>query len=350
MRKLRMPGPVQRGQGQWNAYREGRRQTIATLLALGAAFGPLNASAQRTAARPARIGFLVNFSPESGKALIECFQHGLRDLGWNEGKNINLEYRWAAGMSDRYPGLAAELVRLNPDLLVANSTPAAQAVQRATTTISIVFIAVSDPVASGIVSSLARPGANISGVSNFLPATTGKLLEFLKIAAPNVSRVGVLHNPSNPGKIIEVQELRAAAQSMAITIEPLEVRSSGDFDRAFSRAMESRCDALLALQEGLTLANRARITEFTKKHRLPAIFQIREFVEAGGLMSYGLNYCDHFQRAAVYVDKILKGARPAELPVELPTSFELLINLKTAKAINLKIPQSLLVRANEVLE
>jgi putative ABC transport system substrate-binding protein len=216
--------------------------------------------------------------------------------------------------------------------------------------IPIVFIAVSDPVKSGIVASLARPGGNITGVSNFLPATSGKLLELLVLVAPTAARFGVLHNPNNEGKILELQELQSAGRTLAVQIEPIEVRSLNDFQNAFSRTSNLKCDALIVLQEGVTLGGRQQIAKYAENNKLPAIYQIREFVEAGGLLSYGLNYCRHYGRAATYVDKILKGERPADLPVELPTRFELVVNLKTAKAIALEIPAMLLARADEVIE
>jgi putative ABC transport system substrate-binding protein len=327
-----------------------RRDAVLGLLAFGAAFQPLRAHAQRVAGKPARLGFLANLGPTDGKPWIDCFRSGLRNLGWIEGKDISIEYRWAEGLSERFPAMAAELVRLQPDLIVSQSTPATQAAQRATQTIPIVMIGVSDPVASKFVASLARPGGNITGVSNFLPATSGKLLELLKKVVPGLSRVGVLHNPTNSGKVIEVQELRATAAVLGVTIQPLEVRASIDFDSAFTRAVESKCDALIILQEGLTLANTSRILEFAAKTRVPAIYQLREYVEAGGLMSYGLNFCQHFKQAATHVDKILKGAYPGNLPVELPTTFELVVNLKTAKSMGLSIPQSLLISADALIE
>jgi putative ABC transport system substrate-binding protein len=244
----------------------------------------------------------------------------------------------------------AELMALKPDLIVASSTQAAQAAQRATQQIPVVFIAVSDPVTSGIVTSLARPGANITGVSNFLPATTAKLFELLKTVVPNAARIGVLYNPTNDGKLIEMRELEVAAQQMGVSERPLPVSTSDDFERAFQEALDLRVDSLVTLVEGVTLINRSRIVEFAARNRLAAIYQIREFVVAGGLMSYGLNYCQHFRRAANYVDKLLKGARPADLPVELPTTFELIVNVKAAKAIGLTIPESFLLRADEVIE
>lgn len=327
-----------------------RRDSLGALLSIGVAIGPLGARAQKTAKTPARIGFLSNYSPETGKSFNDCFRKGLRDLDWIEGKNITIEYRWAEGIADRFPVLAADIVNLRPDLIVVQSTPGSQAVQRATRAIPVVMIAVSDPVASGIVASLSRPGGNITGVSNNLPETTRKFLELLRMVAPNMSRVGVLHNPSNPGKVLEAREVQMAGQRLTIAVEGLEVRSSDDFERAFSRCTQLRCDALITLQDGVTLGNRSRVTGFAEVNRLPAIYQVREFVEAGGLMSYGVDFCDHFRRAATYVDKILKGAQPRDLPVEQPMTFELSINLKAARAIGLKVPQSLLIMANEVIE
>lgn len=326
-----------------------RRDTVFGLLALGAACGPFAARAQRKPGAPARIGFLSPNSAGSYSPLTACFRNGLRDAGWVEGKNIEIEYRWTEGVASKYAPLAAEIVGLQPDLIVANGTPGAQAMQRATLTIPVVIIAVSDPVKSGIVASLARPGGNITGVSNFLPATSAKLIEFLKLVGPKLSRFGVLHNPGNAGKLLEVQELLSAGKSVGAAIEPLEARSTGEIDVALSRAVKSRCDSLIVLQEGVTFENRSRIVEFVAKNRLPTIYQIREYVEAGGLMSYGLNYCQHFYRGAHYVDKILKGARPTDLPVELPASFELVINRKAARAIGITLPQSVLTRADELI-
>jgi putative ABC transport system substrate-binding protein len=297
-----------------------------------------------------RAAFLGGASTPSGKALVECFRTGLRELGWIEGGNINIEYQWAEGVADRYTRLATEIVTRKTDLIVVTSTPGTQAIQRATREIPVVFIGVSDPVASGIVTSLARPSENITGVSNFLPATTGKLLELLKTAAPGTSRAGIIHNPDNAGKMLELGELQGAGQTLGIAIEALELRSSDGLDRIFKMAAEVHCDALVTLQDGVTLANRSRIVGYAAANRLPAIYQIREFVEAGGLISYGLNYCDHYRRGAYYADKILKGVKPSDLPVELPTKFELVINLKTASGLGLTVAPTLLATADEVIE
>ena len=325
-----------------------RRREFITLVG-GAAAWPFDTRAQLIGTA-VRAAFLGGASTSGGKALVECFRTGLRELGWIEGGNINIEYQWAEGVADRYTRLAAEIVSRKPDLIVVTSTPGTQAIQRATREIPVVFIGVSDPVASGIVASLARPSENITGVSNFLPATTGKVLELLKIAAPGTSRAGIIHNPDNPGKILELGELQGAGQTLGIAIEALELRSSDALDRVFKMAAEVHCDALVTLQDGVTLANRSRIVGYAAANRLPAIYQIREFIEAGGLISYGLNYCDHYRRGAYYADKILKGLKPSDLPVELPTKFELVINLKTARALGLTVPPTLLATADEVIE
>ena len=237
-----------------------RRREFITLVG-GAAAWPFDTRAQLIGTA-VRAAFLGGASTSGGKALVECFRTGLRELGWIEGGNINIEYQWAEGVADRYTRLAAEIVSRKPDLIVVTSTPGTQAIQRATREIPVVFIGVSDPVASGIVASLARPSENITGVSNFLPATTGKLLELLKIAAPGTSRAGIIHNPDNPGKILELGELQGAGQTLAIAIEALELRSSDALDRVFKMAAEVHCDALVTLQDGVTLANRLRIVGY----------------------------------------------------------------------------------------
>lgn len=326
-----------------------RRRLFACSAAAAAAW-PLLTKAQRSKS-PARLGLLgPGNSSKDGEKWIGCLRSGLRDLGWIEGKSLSVEYRSAEGIADRYRPLAAELVSMAPDVIIATSTPGAQAAQRATRSIPIVFVAVSDPVASGLVATLARPGGNITGVSNFLPSTSGKLLELLKVAAPGASRFGVLYNPSNAGKVLDLQEIETAAKVLGMAIEPLGVRSSDDLEDAFLACAQSRCNALVALVDAVTLANRRRITVFAEANRLPAIYQIKEFAESGGLMSYGLDYCRHYRSAASYVDKILKGAQPADLPVELPTRFDLVINLAAAKALGVVIPQSLRLRADELIQ
>lgn len=325
-----------------------RREFIGLASAACLSVSPFDARAQR--AVPARVGFLGGSSSAVGQTLLSCFLSELRKFGWTEGRDYKLEVRWTEGIVDRYSQYAAELVRLNPDVIVATSTPGAKAAQRATARIPVVFAAVSDPVASGIVDSLARPGGNITGVSNFLPSTSAKLIELLTATAPNLTRFCVLHNPENAGKMLELQEIRTGGQASGVVIEPIEIRSTEDLERLLSSRAHFNCDALITLQEAITFAYRKRIAEFAAQNRLPTIFQIREYVEAGGLMSYGLNFCAHYGRAAYYVDRVLKGTPPNDLPVELPTTFELIINLTTGKSLGLTLPPTLLARADEVIE
>jgi len=327
-----------------------RREFIALIGGAGAAAASTIAARAERPVKRFRIGFLSSFTADGGKEFIGCFRKGLQELGYIEGKNITIEFRWAEGREERYATLAAELVRLDLDLIACNSTPAALALQHVTRKIPIVFASVSDPVASGIVASLARPQANITGVSNFLPATTAKLLELLKTAVPSASRFIVIRDPANSGKMLEVQELQAGARKLDVRLEVVDVRDAKDIANALSPGKHQSGSALVVLNDGVTLSNRDRIVQLAAASKLPAIYQPREFVVAGGLMSYGLNFCDHYRRGAAYVDKILKGAKPADLPIELPTTFQLVINLKTAKALGLAVPPTLLARADEVIE
>lgn len=324
-----------------------RRRDFIGLLA-GAALSPRGALAGE-AAMPKRVGILSSNTAAAGKALLKCLMVGLRDLDWIEGKTLALDLRWG-GEPGRYPALAAELVSRKPDLIMTTGTPATVAMQHATSDIPIVFVAVSDPVASRIVASIARPGGNITGVSNFLPATTAKLLEYLRTIAPAMTRVAVLYDARNPGKLLEFGELEKAGRMAGIAVTSAAVRSANDFAQAFPAILASHCDGLITLQDGVTLGQRSDIVSFAAQSRLPAIYQIREFADAGGLISYGLNYCQHYRSAATYVDRILKGARPADLPVELPTTFELVINLKAAKALGVEIPPMLIAVADQVIE
>ena len=320
-------------------------------LALCALLLALSFSVQaQQAGKIPRIGFLDTSTASASVVRMEAFWQEMRKLGWIEGKNITIEFRWAEGREERYATLAAELVRLDLDLIACNSTPAALALQHVTRKIPIVFASVSDPVASGIVASLARPQANITGVSNFLPATTAKLLELLKTAVPSASRFIVIRDPANSGKMLEVQELQAGARKLDVRLEVVDVRDAKDIANALSPGKHQSGSALVVLNDGVTLSNRDRIVQLAAASKLPAIYQPREFVVAGGLMSYGLNFCDHYRRGAAYVDKILKGAKPADLPIELPTTFQLVINLKTAKALGVAIPATLLATADEVIE
>jgi putative ABC transport system substrate-binding protein len=295
-----------------------------------------------------RIGFLSANSPASS-VRIETFRQGLRDLGYVEGQNIVIEQRYAEGKLDRLPGLAAELVRLKVDVIFAVTTPAVQAAKKATTTVPIVTVS-GDPVEFGFVASLARPGGNITGLANLTPELVGKRLELLKEVVPRVSRVAVLWKPDNPGAALRMRETEAAAPSLGLKLQPVEVRGPNDFEHAFSAMKKERADALVPLRSALIQNQGKQIVELAAKNRLPAMYDSTEFCEAGGLMSYGAIGADLDRRAATYVDKILKGAKPADLPVEQPTKFEFVINLRAAKQIGLTIPQSVLYRADKVIK
>jgi putative tryptophan/tyrosine transport system substrate-binding protein len=297
-----------------------------------------------------RIGFLGGASASSYAARIDAFRQGLNELGYTEGKNIVIEYRYADGKLDRLPALAKELVGLKPDVIVAAPTPSVLAAKKASATTPIVFASVVDPVASGLVDSLARPGGNITGLTILGPELSGKRLELLKEAIPNVIRVAALWNPANPASELVWKEMKAAAQELRLQLQSLEVRSANDFDIAFKAALRERAQALIPSPESLINTQLKRIVEFAAKNRLPAMYAGPEVVDAGGLMSYAPNYTDHYRRTAIYVDKILKGAKPADLPVEQPTKLEFVINLKTAKQIGLTIPPNVLVRADRVIK
>ena len=315
-------------------------------LALGILVAPLAADAQ-PAGKVYRIGYLGMFPAPPGR---EAFLQGLRDLGWIEGQKITIEYRYADGRLEQLPDLVAELVRLKVDLIVAVSPQPVQAAKEATTTVPIVMVAVADPVTYGFVTSLARPGGNITGVSLLLPELNAKRLELLREMVPKLSRAAVLWNATNPFRALDLKVAQAGARALGVTLQSLEVRGPDDFDRAFDAASRERTRALITLEDPLTFAHRTRIVGLAAKHRLPAIYGLREYVDAGGLMSYAPILLDNFRRAATYVDKILKGAKPADLPVEQPTRFELVVNLKTAKALGLTVPQSVLIRADQVIQ
>jgi putative ABC transport system substrate-binding protein len=325
-----------------------RRDFIRLSISSGIAL-PIAARAQQFGGMR-RLGFLSSYTEEAGEGLVECFRKGLEDAGWVEGRNILIQYRWAGGRRERYSALAVELVGLKLDVIACNSTPAAQALQQATADIPIVFMTVSAPVQSGIVNSFAHPEGNITGVSNYSPATVGKLLEFLKTVRPDISRIMVLRDPANRGKLIDVRELRVNATKLGLTLQIIDVRNGDDIERAFSAVGKRGGIGLIALTDGVTLSHRRQIAYLANRTRLPTMFQTKEFVRAGGLMSYGVNFCQHFRRAAVYVDRILKGAKPAELPVELPTTFELVVNLRVAKTIGITIPPNMLALADQVIE
>jgi ABC-type uncharacterized transport system substrate-binding protein len=295
-----------------------------------------------------RIGLLSPYSL-SAAVRIEAFWQGLRDLGYVEGQNIVIEHRYAEGNLDRLPALAAELVRLKVDVIFAMTTPAVLAAKKATTTVPIVTVS-GDPVGFGLVASLARPGGNITGLANLTPELVGKRLGLLTEVVSRVSRVAVLWNPDSPGAALRMRETEAAAASLGLKLQPVEVRGPNDLAHAFSAMKKERADALVPLRSPLIQDQRKQITELAAKNRLPAMYDRRDFTEAGGLMSYGAMGADLDRRAATYVDKILKGAKPADLPVEQPTKFELVINLKAAKQIGLNIPQSVLYKADKVIK
>jgi putative ABC transport system substrate-binding protein len=328
----------------------GRRAFIGALTRTFLA-APLAAEGQQ-AGKVARIGYLSG-SLAAGPHLPEAFRQGLRDLGYVEGRNVVIEYRDAEGTFERLPALAAELVALKVDVIVAPNTVGTLAAKHATGTLPIVFATAGDPVASGVVTSLARPGGNVTGLSLLAPELVGKCLELLKQAVPGVSRVAVLREPGVVGERLDKDMLKraeGAARALGVRFEVLEVRGPADFDRAFSDMTRAHAGALTVLGSTMFSTERRRLVDLAAKNRLPAVYPWREFVDAGGLMAYGANIADLYRRAAIYVDKILKGAKPADLPVEQPTKFELVINLKTAKALGLTIPPSLLLRADQVIE
>jgi putative ABC transport system substrate-binding protein len=312
---------------------------------------PLAAEAQQTGKVP-RIGFLGGRTPSDTSPLLDAFRQGLRELGWVEGQNIVIDYRYAEGRFDRLPELAAELVRLKVDIIVAaGGTPTAAAAKNATGTIPIVMIAVRDPVGTGLIASLARPGGNVTGLSDSAGLEIfGKQLEQLKEAVPKVRRVAILSNPANLYHPLAIRELNAAARSLGVQLQLLEARGPNEFDGAFAAMAKERVGALLVLPDAMFNLHRTRLADLAARSRLPAAYGWREYVEAGGLMSYGPSLRDLYRRSATFVDKILKGAKPGDLPVEQPTKFELVINLKTAKALGLTIPQSLLQRADELIQ
>ena len=326
------------------------RRRLVLALGAGALAAPLAAFAQQKSAKVARLGFLGASSAAAFASLVEALRAGLRDLGYVEGKNIVIEYRWAEGKYERLPGLAAELVQLKVDVIVAASGPAVQAVQKATTTIPIVFAAVGDPVGLGFVASLSRPGGNATGLSSLNVDVSSKYLELLRVALPKLSRVAVLVNPGHPQHPDMLKNIQAAAKTTGVNVSPVQAGTASQIETALGAMTRERAGALIVLPDPFFFTQARQIAELAAKNRLPTMFWTRELVEAGGLMSYGQNIVEHFRRAATYVDKILRGAKPADLPVEQPTTIELVINLKTAKAIGLTISQDLLFRADKVIE
>ncbi len=321
------------------------------VIALGAgALAWAGAVRAQAPAKVRRIGLLEALSPSDAAHLHEAFRLGLRDRGWVEGKNISVEYRYSEGRNDRLPGLAADLVRLKPEVIVASTGTAARAVQKATKAIPIVMAAPGNPVAIGLVVSLARPGGNVTGLSQITVELAGKRLELLKEMVPKLSRVAVLWNPDNPGSTLNWKEIQLPAQQLGVELHSLDVRSVNDFDKAFDDARTARAGALFIIAEPVMGTNLKRIADLAAKSHLPSIYSAPEYADAGGLMTYGADRADLFRRAATFVDKILKGAKPRDIPVEQPTKFELVVNMKTAKALGLKIPPSIMVRATKIIE
>ena len=318
---------------------------VADLAVLAA---PLVVEAQQARKIP-RVGVLGGQSPE-GSPPILALRQGLRELGYVEGQNIALEWRWAQGKNERFADLAGELVQLKVDVIVTGPTRAVQEAQRATSTIPIVMVFGTDPVALRFVATLARPGGNITGLSLQAPEIAGKRLGLLREVAPAAARIAVLSDPGQPGIVSDVREVESAARAWGVQVQVLEARSGGELDRAFAAIVRERADAVLMLESPTPVAYQARIAQLAAKHRLPTLSWSRSMTEAGCLMSYGADLSDLARRAAYFVDKILKGAKPGDLPVQQPTKFELVINMKTAKALGLTIPPALLLLADQVIE
>ena len=324
----------------------GRREFITML---GGAVGawPLVAHAQQ---KLHRVGFMGNSTTALETNLVDAFREGLRELGYEEGRNIVIEYRWADGKYERFPALIAELIAAKVDVIVTAGTPAALAVKKATTTVPLVMVAVGDPVGTGLVPSLARPGGNLTGLSSIAPDLEGKRLDLLREIVPKLSNVAMFFNSLNPFHVASMQQAGTAAQAMGIKLQQHDIRKSEDLDRAFAAVRKKRPDALLILADRVFLHNRQRMIDFTEEQHLPNINAYTELVEAGGLMSYGPSYEDMHKRAAIYVDKILKGAKPADLPIEQPSKFTFVINLNAAKALGVTMPPSLITLADKVIE
>jgi ABC-type uncharacterized transport system substrate-binding protein len=326
----------------------GRKKFRFALCALLLAFG-LSAEAQQPTKMP-RIGYLSGASLSAIRERIEAFRQGLRELGYVEGKNIVIEYRWAEGKPDRLPDLAAELVRLKVDIIVSAGPAVTPHFKQATKTIPIIMAQDNDPVGNGFVASLARPGGNITGLATLARELSGKQQELLKEIIPKLSRVAVFGSSTEPGNSQTLKEIELAAEALKVKIQYLDIHGPEDIEPAFQAARKGRAGAVFVLVSTIFNSNRTQVVELAVKSQLPAIFYSAEYVELGGLMAYGPSYTDLYRRVATYVDKILKGAKPADLPVEQPMKFELVINLKTAKQIGLTIPPNVLARANKVIK
>ena len=327
-----------------------KRRNFIALLGSVAVGWPLATRAQQSAGKIWRVGMLETISRQRNAANLAAFQRGLRELGYAEGQNLFIEYRSADGRAERFPDLASELVRLKVDVIVTRGTPAILAAKNATTVIPIVMAAIGEPLATGAVANLARPGGNVTGLSSFATELVSKRVELVKEMIPGITRIAGLFNMGNPVVPPEWEAAKAAALSLGIELNLLDVRNSQDLSRAFEPEIRRRADALLVSLDGFIQANQATILDLVARRRLPAMYPSREFVDDGGLLAYGVSYPPLYHRAATFVDKIFKGAKPADLPVEQPTKMELIINLKTAKALGLAVPPTLLVAADEVIE
>jgi len=319
---------------------------LAVVLAVGLALVPLTHEAQSSP----RVGMLMPVSRADAEINIEAFRKALRELGYVESREIRIERRYSEGKDERLKDFATELVALKVDVIVTWGTPAARAAKAATKTIPIVTAALTDPVGTGLVASLARPGGNLTGVTSGGAELSGKSLELLTELAPGVKRIAVLWNPANPIQPVAFREAQVAAEAKRLQIQSVGVSDPNELDGALATMTGERLGALLVLQDLMLQAHRRQIVDFVARNRLPAMYERKTWVDAGGLMSYGVSFPDNFRRAATYVDKILRGSKPADLPVEHPTKFELIINMKTARALGLTIPQSILLRADQVLQ
>jgi putative tryptophan/tyrosine transport system substrate-binding protein len=328
------------------------RRTFLTKAAAGLPAAPLSAVAQQIG-RVRRLGYLApGAAVQSTIAAqsIAAFQQGLRELGWIEGRNIIIDYRFAEGSFERLPGLAAELVRLNVDVIAATTTPAVVAARNATDTIPIVAFSVGDPIGLGLIASLARPSGNVTGLTYSVGLEAfSKQLELLKETVPGISRVAVLSNPANPGAALAISNVKIAARSLGLQLQLLETRNSDEFDGAFAAMAKERAEALLVVSDAFFGVHGARLADLAARYRLPSMHGVRELVEAGGLINYGPSIPDNFRRGAGYVDKILRGSSPGDLPVQQPVKFELVINLKAAKMLGITLPQSMVLRADELI-
>jgi putative ABC transport system substrate-binding protein len=334
-----------------SSKRAGMRCRAIAIVAVALALASVGLAEAQQPKKVPRIGYLEFGSAAPGTPLLAAFRQGLREIGWIEGHNIAIEVRYAEGKHDRLPELAADLVRLQVNLIFASTTPAALAAKQATTTIPIVIGFVADPVGSGLVASLARPGGNITGWTHLAGLElNAKRLEVLKDAAPRATRIGALWNPANPVHRPGLKELEVAALTLKVQLHPVGVQDPNEIESAFSVLAQKHVEALTVFPDGMFFAERRRIIDLAAKSRLPAMYGITDLVEPGGLMAYGVNLLDLYRRGASYVDKILKGAKPADLPVEQPTKFEFIINLKAAKQIGLTIPQNVLARADKIIK